>query len=67
MIWEWIKYLSDSTINDFAALVVRDYKILAMLVAGPVLWAINRWTNWTPWKSDDKIGEMIEQKLGLKE
>ena len=65
MNWEWINYLSDSKINDFTALVVKDYKVLAMLIGGPILWALSKWTTWTPWTTDDKLGDMIEKKLGI--
>ena len=66
MDWQWMTYLSDSTINDFTARVVKEYKVLAMLIGGPILWALAKWTTWTPWTTDDQLGDMIERRLGLK-
>ena len=64
---EWYQYLSDSFLNEAFAAIAKDYKVLAMLLAGPVIWAISKFTDWTPWTTDDKLDDMIKEKLGLKE
>ena len=62
----WYDYFSDSTINDAITLLVRDYKVVTTLFIGPlVIWAVQKWTSWTPWPNDDKVAEMIKEKLGL--
>ena len=64
---EWYYYLSDSFINDVITVMVRDYKVITTILIGPaIVYAVKKWTSWTPWTSDDKLSDMISEKLGLK-
>ena len=62
---QWYEYFSDRYINSLLTLVVADYKVVAMFVVGPIIWAINKYTTWTPWTTDDKIADMIKKRLGM--
>ena len=64
---QWYYYLSDTFLYAVAKAAVTDFKVLSMLLSGPVIWAISKFTDWTPWTTDDKLDEMIKEKLGLKE
>jgi hypothetical protein len=64
---EWYDYFSDSTINEAITILVRDYKVVTTLFIGPlVVWAVRKWTDWTPWPNDNKIADIVEERLGMK-
>jgi len=64
---QWYDYIKDSTIWGVVELLARDYKVMTLLFAGPIVWAIKKYTDWTPWTTDDKIAKLISDKLGLNE
>ena len=64
---EILYYLSDGSINDFIALLARDYKVLTALIGGPLLWYGRKFAYWTPWTCDDAVIDGLGDRLGLKE
>ena len=62
---QWYYYLSDTFWYSVAVAAVTDFKLLTLLCSGPLVWAVRKYTNWTPWTTDDKLGDMIEKKLGI--
>ena len=64
---QWWYWFSDGFLNDAVTILVRDFKVVTTLFIGPlVYWAVRKWTDWTPWPDDDKIADMIKDKLGMK-
>jgi len=65
----WLKYLywfSDLNIFTILDLIKKDFSILAILFGGAFAMIFKRWTDWTPWTTDDKISDLISERLGLK-
>ena len=60
-----ISYLSDQTIMGFIQTVKSDYMILATFVSPVVLWAIKKFTGWTPWTSDDDLADKVAARFGI--
>lgn len=62
---EVVYLFSDGTLNDFAALLVKDFKIATILIGGPIIWLLKRWVKFTPWTTDDRVTEIVDEKLGI--
>jgi hypothetical protein len=64
---EILYLLSDGSINDFLALLVRDYKVLTALIGGPLFWYGRKLAHWTPWDTDDAVVDCLGERLGVKD
>lgn len=64
---EWYYFFSDKFIGDTVTMLATEYTMISTAILLPALiWVIQKFTSWTPWTSDDKIHEIIEQKFGIK-
>jgi len=66
MNWKEIIYwFSDASIMNVIDIIRRDFLMMVLMFGGGVIYVIKRFTKWTPWTSDDQIGEKIESYFGI--
>ena len=62
---EWLKYISDETIFNFATKAATDYTVLSGLLLGPAVFFAWKIVKKTPWKSDDILLEKMAKMFGI--
>ena len=66
MDWKTIIYwFSDGSINDLLTLIMKDFKVLGLLIGGPLLLAVKWIANKTPWKTDDELVSALSERIGV--
>ena len=56
---------SDGSINEYLTIIARDFKVVAMLLGGPIMYYLAKIVRKTKWKSDDILLDKLSERFGL--